>query len=134
MRILNIALTVLILGHAGLAQYTNQGPATHRFWDNGNKALFLSHAALESVDFGITHRNLSSGGEEMDYLAKPLCEAGTAGQVAFFGGRIAGVLAGSYLFHRMGHHRLERLVPFFASADSSYGVAYSFANRSNRIK
>jgi hypothetical protein len=91
--------------------------------------LFASHAGLEALDFGITHRNLSHGGREMDPMAKALCESGTAGQLIFFGGRMAGVVAISYLLHKTGHHKLERAFPIYASGDSAYGVAYSFAHR-----
>jgi hypothetical protein len=104
-------------------------PTEHNFWDATNKMLFSSHAGLEAVDFGITHRNLSDGGRELDSMAKALCESGTAGQLVFFGGRMAGVVAISYLLHRTGHHKLERVFPIYASGDSAYGVAYSFAHR-----
>ena len=91
--------------------------------------LFATHATLEAVDFGITHHNLSDGGRELDPMAKALCESGTAGQLVFFGGRMAGVVAISYLLHKTGHHKLERALPLYASGDSAYGVAYSFAHR-----
>jgi hypothetical protein len=99
------------------------------FWDRANKALFASHAVLEALDFGITHHNLSEGGRELDPEAKALCESGTPGQLVFFGGRMAGVIAISYLLHRTGHHKLERAFPVYASGDSAYGVAYSFSHR-----
>jgi len=104
-------------------------PPKHGFWDVANKTLFASHAALEAVDFGITHHNLSQGGKELDPMAKALCESGTPGQLVFFGGRMAGVIAISYLLHKTGHHKLERIFPVYASGDSAYGVAYSFAHR-----
>src|SRR5689334_19735162 len=110
------------------AQDVPDAPSHHFFWDKTNKTLFISHAAIEAVDFGITHHNLSRGGKEMNPEAKALCESGTAGQLVFFGGRTAGVVAITYLFHRTGHHKLERLFPLYASGDSAYGVAYSFAH------
>jgi hypothetical protein len=104
-------------------------PQKPAFWDRANKALFASHAVLEALDFGITHHNLSNGGRELDSTAKALCASGTPGQLVFFGGRMAGVIAISYLLHRSGHHKLERMFPVYASGDSAYGVAYSFAHR-----
>jgi hypothetical protein len=62
-------------------------------------------------------------------MAKALCESGTAGQLDFFGGRMAGVVGISYLLHRTGHHKLERAFRVYASGDSAYGVGYSFAHR-----
>jgi hypothetical protein len=121
-------IALLVCGTAS-AQDLSEPPVTHRFWDLANKTLFATHAALEAVDFGITHRNLSQGGRELDPMAKALCESGTPGQLAFFGGRMAGVVAISYLLHKTGHHKLERAFPVYASRDSAYGVAYSFAHR-----
>jgi hypothetical protein len=65
----------------------------------------------------------------MDAMARPFCERGTAGQAVFFGGRMAGVVAVSYLLHKTGHHKLERAFPLYASGDSAYGVVYSFVHR-----
>jgi len=128
-RIFHLFLLLFVISGAARAQDLSEVATSHSFWDAANKALFASHAALEAVDFGITHRNLSRGGREMDSMAKPLCESGTAGQLVFFGGRMAGVVAISYLLHRTGHHKLERAFPIYASGDSAYGVAYSFAHR-----
>jgi hypothetical protein len=129
-----LVLAMLLLCGIALAQDLADIHPRHGFWDTTNKALFLSHAGLESVDFGITHRNLSDGGQEMDSMARALCQSGTAGQAVFFGGRMAGVLAISYLLHRTGHHRLERMFPLYASGDSAYGLAYSFAHQEDAKK
>jgi hypothetical protein len=125
----HLLLVVLFICVTGGAQDLPGIPTKHNFWDAANKTLFASHAVLEAVDFGITHHNLSHGGRELDSMAKALCESGTAGQLVFFGGRMAGVVAVSYLLHRTGHHKLERAFPMYASGDSAYGVAYSFAHR-----
>jgi hypothetical protein len=124
-----LVILALLISAAVSAQDLPEVPTEHNFWDAANKILFLSHAGLEAVDFGITHRNLSNGGRELDSMATALCESGTAGQLVFFGGRMAGVVAISYLLHRTGHHKLERVFPVYASGDSAYGVAYSFAHR-----
>jgi hypothetical protein len=110
------------------AQVLPVGAREHRFWDAANELLFTSHGVLEALDFGITHYNLSDGGREMDSMAKALCESGTAGQLVFFGGRMAGVVGISYLLYRTEHHKLERAFPVYASGDSAYGVGYSFAH------
>jgi len=128
-RIFHLLLIALLISVTACAQDLPEIASKHNFWDAANKMLFASHAALEAVDFGITHRNLSKGGRELDPEAKALCESGTAGQLVFFGGRMAGVVAISYLLHRTGHHKLERAFPIYASGDSAYGVAYSFAHR-----
>ena len=127
--IFHLLFIVIFLCSTGWAQDLRESPTKHNFWDTTNKTLFASHAALEALDLGITHYNLSHGGREMDSMAKALCERGTVGQLVFFGGRMAGVVAVSYILHRTGHHKLERALPIYASGDSAYGVAYSFAHR-----
>lgn len=124
-----LLITALLVSGTARAEDLSKAPAIHGFWDVTNKTLFASHATLEAVDFGITHRNLSHGGKELDPMAKALCESGTPGQLVFFGARMAGVIAISYLLHKTGHHHLERAFPVYASGDSAYGVAYSFAHR-----
>jgi hypothetical protein len=128
-RTFRLFLTVFFICGVAGTQDLPSVPPKHGFWDVANKTLFASHAALEALDFGITHHNLSQGGKELDPMAKALCESGTPGQLVFFGGRMAGVVAISYLLHKTGHHKLERAFPVYASGDSAYGVAYSFAHR-----
>jgi hypothetical protein len=127
--IFHLLILVLFISVSAGAQDLPDVPAKHSFWDAANKILFASHAGLEVLDFGITHRNLSLGGKELDPMAKALCESGTAGQLVFFGGRMAGVVAISYLLHKTGHHKMERAFPVYASGDSAYGVVYSFVHR-----
>jgi hypothetical protein len=124
-----VVLLLAVLSAPLSAQEFPDAPSTHRFWDSTNQGLILSHAALEAVDAGITHRNLSRGGKEINEMAKPLCESGSAGQVICFAGRSVGVVGISYLLHGTHHHKLERLFIIAASIDSAYGVAYSFAHR-----
>jgi hypothetical protein len=111
------------------AQEFPDAPSAHAYWDPSNRALIVTHIALEAVDSGITHRNLSRGGKEMNEMAKPLCEAGTAGQVIYFAGRSLAVVGISYLLHRKRHHKWERFVIVAATVDTGYGVIYSFAHR-----
>jgi hypothetical protein len=125
----HLLVAALLLSGAASAQDLSTDPVNHRFWDAANKALFASHAALEAVDFGITHHNLSHGGREMDSLAKPFCDRGTPGQLVFFAGRAVAVVGISYLLHKTGRHKLERAFPIYASGDSAYGVVYSFVHR-----
>jgi hypothetical protein len=111
------------------AQEFPDAPSAHRFWDPANRALILSHIALEGVDAGITHRNLSRGGKEMNEMAKPLCESGTPGQVIYFAGRALAVVGISHLLHRTRHHKWERAFIVAASVDTAYGITYSFAHK-----
>jgi hypothetical protein len=125
----HLLVVALLISGAASAQELTAAPVNHSFWDVTNKTLFASHAALEAADFGITHRNLSQGGKELDPMAKALCQSGTPGQLVFFGGRMAGVVAISYVLHKAGYHKLERAFPIYASGDSAYGVVHSFVHR-----
>ena len=118
----------LLVCAASFAQNLPDAPSQHRFWDTPNKVLFFSHVALEAADFGITHHNLSHGGREMNPMGKALCESGTLGQLVFFGGRTAGVAGISYLLHKIGRHKLERVFMVVASVDSASGVKYSLTH------
>jgi hypothetical protein len=124
-----LLLVCFLLAGVSRAQSLPDAPSQHRFWDKTNRVLFISHAALEAADFGITHCNLSQGGKEMNPIGKTLCESGTLGQLAFFGGRTAAVAGMSYLLHRAGRHKLERIFMVVASADSAYGLTFSLAHR-----
>jgi hypothetical protein len=67
---------------------------------------------ISRISAGVNRKSplkLSDGGREMDSMAKALCESGTAGQLDFFGGRMAGVVGISYLLHRTGHHGNAKL-------------------------
>ncbi|MCU1297506.1 MAG: hypothetical protein JWO91_1784 [Acidobacteriaceae bacterium] len=112
-----------------LAEARAQQNSAHKFWNRTNTILLSTHAGLEALDFGITHHHLAEGGKEMNSMAKALCEKGTGGQLVFFGGRTVGVIAIIYLLHRMHQHKMERGFILYASADSLYGVGYSFAHR-----
>lgn len=122
-----IVLASMLAGSA-IAQDFPEAPG-HRYWDRTNKILLTTHAALEAADFVATHHNLSRGGRELNWMAKPFCERGTAGQVIFFAGREAAVATTTYLLHRTGHHKLERWFIVASSVDSAVGVSYSLAHK-----
>jgi hypothetical protein len=83
-----VLVFAVLISVVAQAQVLPGGSSQHHLWDAANKLLFASHGVLEAVDFGITLRNLSDGGREMNSMAKALCESGTAGQLVFFGGRM----------------------------------------------
>jgi hypothetical protein len=97
-----ILVFAVLISVVAQAQVFPGGSSQHHLWDAANKLLFASHGVLEAVDFGITHRNLSDGGREMDSMAKALCESGTAGQLVFFGGRMAEWLASAISCTELG--------------------------------
>ncbi|HKW17015.1 MAG TPA: hypothetical protein VJO35_05855 [Terriglobales bacterium] len=105
-----------------------QAPFPHKFWDRENRLLFATTAAMCAADFSVTHMNLSNGGRELNPLVRPFT-VNSATLATNFAGQTAGVMALSYLFHRTGHHRLERLAPLANVATSAFAVTYGLSHR-----
>ena len=103
-------------------------PKTHRFWDRENSILFAATGAAATADFFVTHMNLSGGGRELNPLVRPLAGS-TAGLATNFAVETASVMAISYVFHKTGHHRLERLTSITNISTSTAAVTYGITHR-----
>ena len=103
-------------------------PESHRFWDRENKILFAASAAAAAADFAVTYQNLQSGGKELNPVTR-LFAGSTAGLAVNFAGQTTGVVGLSYLFHKTGHHKLERLTPVVNFGASAFAVAYGLSHR-----
>jgi hypothetical protein len=106
--------------------------ATHRFWDTENCLLFVANAALSGADFAVTRSNLQAGGTEMNPVVR-LFGTSTPGLAANFAGETAGTMTLSYLFHRTGHHRLERAVSMVNIGASAGAVTYGTTHRGSKV-
>jgi hypothetical protein len=102
----------------------------HKFFDRQNSLLFGTHVGLAATDFALTHRNLASGGTELNPIARPFTDLGTPGEVLFFAGSTAVSIGTSYLLHRTHHHSLERWVARYGVAESGAAVAFDLAQGS----
>ncbi|MBZ5687146.1 MAG: hypothetical protein LAP86_19160 [Acidobacteriia bacterium] len=100
----------------------------HTFWDRENKVLFFAAAALNGADFAITRSNLQGGGRELNPVVR-IFGRSTAGLAVNFAGETAGVVAVSYLFHKTGHHKLERWVSLINISSSAAAVSFDLAHR-----
>lgn len=105
-----------------------EAPLQHQFWDSENRALFSLVAASSAADFVVTKANLQHGGTELNPVTR-LFAGSTAGLAANFAGETAGVVGVSYLLHRTGHHKLERIAPAANFAASAFAVGYGLAHR-----
>jgi hypothetical protein len=101
---------------------------THRFWDRENMILFAAVGGMAGADFYVTHGNLASGGRELNPVTRIL-SGSTAGLATNFALESGGIIAVSYLFHKTGHHRLERLTSVVNVASSAGAVTYGFTHR-----
>jgi hypothetical protein len=100
----------------------------HRFWDRENMILFAAVGAMAGADFCVTHANLSSGGRELNPVTRVL-SGSTPGLAANFALESGSIIAISYLFHKTGHHRLERLTSVVNVASSASAVSYGLTHR-----
>ena len=108
--------------------YLPEAPSQHSFLDGKNRFLFSTVAMFSGADFAVTHMNLANGGRELNPMVRPF--TGSTGALAVnFAGQTAGVVAVSYLLHKSGHHRLERMVPMANIASSAFAVAYGLSHR-----
>jgi hypothetical protein len=105
-----------------------KAPDRHRFWDRENSALFLTVGAFAAADFCSTRANLASGGKELNPVTR-VFSGSTPGLAANFALETGGVMAVSYLFHKTGHHKLERMTSFVNISASASAVGYSLAHR-----
>jgi hypothetical protein len=100
---------------------------SHRFWDRENRILFASVASSSAADFAVTYSNLQNGGKELNPVTRVF--AGSTATLALnFVGETAGVVGVSYIFHRTGHHRLERLTPIVDACASGAAVTYGLTH------
>lgn len=100
----------------------------HLFLDRENSILFAATGAAATADFFVTRMNLSNGGRELNPFVRPFAGS-TAGLATNFVLETAGVISVSYMFHKTGHHRLERLTSVVNISSSTFAVAYGIAHR-----
>jgi hypothetical protein len=103
-------------------------PSPHRFWDRENSILFATSAAFSAADFVVTRDNLRRGGQELNPVTR-LFSGTTPGLAVNFAGETAGVLGVSYVLHRTGHHKMERMVSMLNIGSSAAAVTFDLAHR-----
>jgi len=96
---------------------------SHRFWDRENTVLFATSAAFSTADFFVTRNNLRNGGQELNPVTR-LFSGSTTGLAVNFAGEAVGAVGLSYLFHKTGHHRLERAVSILNIGASASAVTF----------
>lgn len=95
-------------------------PVSHHFYDRFAKIELASAGSLAVTDSVITCRFLARGQREMN-LPTQSCAGMVGLQLAFYG-------AGeglSFLLHRTGHHKLERLPRLYLAYANASGIAFT---------
>ncbi|HEY6252408.1 MAG TPA: hypothetical protein VI685_20835, partial [Candidatus Angelobacter sp.] len=105
--------------------------ATHEFLDHQNMISFAAAASMRAADsaytcavgVGTTTRNADGSitVRHEDFMTVNSCH----GVVLMNSGFTAAGLGGSYLLHKMGHHKLERLPNWIVASLPVLGIAYT---------
>jgi hypothetical protein len=114
-----------------LGRSTRQSPVSsqavrgsHPFWDKDNILLFAGVGAGRALDY-ISTRHFRDRGVNEWLLSNSIVD----NKPLFAGIEVAGVAASigvSYLFHRRGHHRLERWVSIVHIGAGAGGSAWNY--------
>ncbi|MFQ5663243.1 MAG: hypothetical protein ACE5HL_05395 [Terriglobia bacterium] len=101
-------------------------PELHPFWDKKNLGLHGVNLLAQGLDYWSTRTLIERGYREMNPIVRPFAKSDAAMAAYSFGLGFGGTLATSYLLHRAGRHRWERLVPTFVVGTTATAVALNF--------
>jgi len=107
------------------AQPPGQIKPTHRFWDQTNCWLFAGVLGARYLDFAST-LNARRRGLNEELLNNQIVDNHAEFAAIEFAGAATSVGV-SYLFHRAGHHRLERWTSIIHIGVTVFGAARNFA-------
>jgi hypothetical protein len=97
----------------------------HRFWDRTNILLFSSIAIFRGLDYAST-RNFQARGRTEILIPDDVVNnsAGFAGLEAASAATSVGI---SYIFHRTGHHKMERWLSITHISVTGFGVVWNYS-------
>ena len=103
-------------------------PSVHRFWDRENILLFSGVAVFRGLDYAST-RNFQARGRTEILIPDDVVNnsAGFAGLEAAGAATSVGI---SYVFHRTGHHKMERWMSIGHIGVTGFGVAWNYSLKS----
>jgi len=106
-----------------------EAPASqHRFWDRTNILLFSGVAVFRGLDYAST-RNMQARGREEILLPDDVVN-NSAGFASLEAASAATSVGIAYIFHRTGHHKLERWISIGHISVTGFGVARNYALKS----
>ena len=100
-------------------------PPEHRFWDRENIFLFSGVAVFRGLDYASTRNMLARGREEI--LLPDDVVNNHAGFAALEAAGAATSVGISYIFHRTGHHKLERWISVGHIGVTGFGVVRNYS-------
>lgn len=100
----------------------------HRFWDRTNILLFSGGAVSRGLDYAST-RNFQARGRDEILLPDDVVN-NSAGFASLEAAATATSVGISYIFHRTGHHKLERWMSIGHISVTGFGVARNYSLKS----
>jgi hypothetical protein len=97
----------------------------HRFWDRTNILLFSGVAASRALDYTSTRHFQARGDQEI--LIPDDVVNNSAGFAALEAAATAASVGISYIFHRYGHHKMERWVSIVHIGVTAFGDARNYS-------
>ena len=107
---------------------TRPEPPMHAFWDHKNAWLFAGVGVFRTLDYTST-RNMRDRGRQEILLSNWVVD----NRPLFIGIEAAGAglsIGLSYVMHRTGHHRVERLISVGHISGAAFGDARNYALKS----
>lgn len=110
-------------GNALFRAVTPEPPPQHKFFDRQQLLALYVHGGVRLADTIKTCRAISHGGVE-DWIPTQSC----GGIAAWQAGSVGLALGVGWLFHKHGHHTLERITPWVGTGASVAGLTKSVFN------
>ena len=107
------------------AQPSSQIKPAHRFWDETNCWLFAGVLGARYLDFASTLNARRRGLNEVLLNNETVDNHGEFAAIEFAGAATS--VGVSYIFHRTGHHRLERWTSIIHIGVATFGAVRNFA-------
>jgi hypothetical protein len=98
-----------------------QSPPVHKFLDASNALMFGTSAAMMAADIATTNRALQVPGS---HEANPLSQSAASRYALKFAAFGAG-MGISYMLHKAGHHKAERIVPLILGVPSAAAAVHN---------
>lgn len=103
-------------------------PIEHRFWDKENDLLFTGVAASRTLDYFST-LNMRRRGRQEIFLTNDAVD-NHAGFASIEAAATGVSIGASYLFHRSGHHKLERWTSIIHIGLATTGAVRNYSLKS----
>jgi hypothetical protein len=100
----------------------------HQFWDRSNILLFSGVAVFRGLDYAST-RNMQQRGREEILLPDDVVN-NSAGFACLETAATVTSVGISYIFHRTGHHKLERWLSIGHVSVTGFGVTRNYSLKS----